>query len=131
MNSCSFKNINDCIHTVYLINLLEPCSRCNGFSSQSRHILEQDGDPNPNPLHMLRVQSQGSVHVTPSPSSPPSRVYRACLQRTSLFSLLTGALLEAIAALGARSALPYSFPQGSNSHVVLKGGYIHPCVWPR
>uniref|UniRef100_H2TGF4 Phosphoinositide phospholipase C n=1 Tax=Takifugu rubripes TaxID=31033 RepID=H2TGF4_TAKRU len=62
----------------------------------------------------------GSVHLTPSPSSPPSRVYRACLQRTSLFSLLTGALLEAIAALGARSALPYSFPQGSNSHVVLK-----------
>lgn len=96
-----------------------------------RHILKQDGDPNPNPLHMFRVQSEGSVHVTPSPSSPPSRVYRACLQRTSLFSLLTGALLEAIAALGARSALPYSFPQGSNSHVVLKGGYIHRCVWPR
>ncbi|XP_056881029.1 1-phosphatidylinositol 4,5-bisphosphate phosphodiesterase epsilon-1 isoform X2 [Takifugu flavidus] len=53
------------------------------------------------------------------PAHPPG-VYRACLQRTSLFSLLTGALLEAIAALGARSALPYSFPQGSSSHVVLK-----------
>lgn len=51
------------------------------------------------------------------------RVYRACLQRTSVFSLLTGALLEAIAALGARSALPYPFPQGTghNSHAVLKG----------
>lgn len=37
-------------------------------------------------------------------------------------SLLTGALLEATAALGARSALPYPFPQGPNSHAVLKGG---------
>lgn len=56
-------------------------------------------------------------------SFPSSRVYRACLQRTSVFSLLTGALLEAIAALGARSALPYPFPQGTghNSHAVLKG----------
>lgn len=56
-------------------------------------------------------------------SSPSPRVYRACLQRTSVFSLLTGALLEAIAALGARSALPYPFPQGTghNSHAVLKG----------
>uniref|UniRef100_H3DNJ9 Phosphoinositide phospholipase C n=1 Tax=Tetraodon nigroviridis TaxID=99883 RepID=H3DNJ9_TETNG len=48
--------------------------------------------------------------------------YRACLQRTSVFSLLTGALLEAVAALGARSALPYPLPQGTghNSHAVLK-----------
>lgn len=40
-----------------------------------------------------------------------------------MFSLLTGALLEAVAALGARSALPYPFPQGTghNSHAVLKG----------
>lgn len=65
------------------------------------------------------------IHVILSSSSPPSRVYRACLQRTSLFSLLTGALLEAIAALGARSALPCPFPQGSNSHVLLKGGSTH------
>lgn len=64
MNSCSFKNINYFIHTVYLINLLEPCSRFNGSSFQSRHILKQNGDPNPNPLHMLGVQSQGSLHVT-------------------------------------------------------------------
>lgn len=38
-------------------------------------------------------------------------------------SLLTGALLEATAALGARSALPYPLPQGPNSHAVLKGGF--------
>lgn len=52
------------------------------------------------------------------------RLYRACVRRISLCSLLTGALLEAIAALGARSAPPYPFPQGCNSHAVLKGGCI-------
>ncbi|XP_026206755.1 1-phosphatidylinositol 4,5-bisphosphate phosphodiesterase epsilon-1 isoform X2 [Anabas testudineus] len=49
-----------------------------------------------------------------------SRFYRACSQRTSVCSLLTGALLEATAALGARSALLYPLPQGPNSHTVLK-----------
>uniref|UniRef100_A0A8C4NR84 Phosphoinositide phospholipase C n=1 Tax=Dicentrarchus labrax TaxID=13489 RepID=A0A8C4NR84_DICLA len=44
--------------------------------------------------------------------------YRACDQRTSVCSLLTGALLEATAALGARSALLYPLPQGPNSHAV-------------
>lgn len=43
-------------------------------------------------------------------------------------SLLTGALLEATAALGSRSALPYPFPQGPNSHAVLKGG-CYTVVW--
>ncbi|TKS89600.1 1-phosphatidylinositol 4,5-bisphosphate phosphodiesterase epsilon-1 [Collichthys lucidus] len=52
--------------------------------------------------------------------SHPSRFYRACTQRTSVCSLLTGALLEATAALGARSALPYPLPQAPNSHAVLK-----------
>ncbi|XP_026171257.1 1-phosphatidylinositol 4,5-bisphosphate phosphodiesterase epsilon-1 isoform X3 [Mastacembelus armatus] len=52
--------------------------------------------------------------------SNPSRFYRACGQRTSVCSLLTGALLEAIAALGARSALPYALPHLPNSHAVLK-----------
>uniref|UniRef100_A0A8C9X4P7 Phosphoinositide phospholipase C n=1 Tax=Sander lucioperca TaxID=283035 RepID=A0A8C9X4P7_SANLU len=47
-------------------------------------------------------------------------VFFACGQRTSVCSLLTGALLEATAALGARSALPYPLPQGPNSHAVLK-----------
>ncbi|KAM9336797.1 1-phosphatidylinositol 4,5-bisphosphate phosphodiesterase epsilon-1 [Symphorus nematophorus] len=50
----------------------------------------------------------------------PPRFYRACAQRTSVCSLLTGALLEATAALGARSALLYPLPQGPNSHAVLK-----------
>ncbi|XP_034564652.1 1-phosphatidylinositol 4,5-bisphosphate phosphodiesterase epsilon-1 isoform X2 [Notolabrus celidotus] len=53
------------------------------------------------------------------PSNPP-RLYRACNQRTSACSLLTGALLEATAALGARSTLPYPLPQGPNGHAVLK-----------
>ncbi|KAM6898546.1 1-phosphatidylinositol 4,5-bisphosphate phosphodiesterase epsilon-1 isoform 2-T2 [Lycodopsis pacificus] len=52
--------------------------------------------------------------------SHPLRFYRACGQRTSVCSLLTGALLEATAALGARSALPYPLPQSPNSHAVLK-----------
>ncbi|CAJ1081049.1 -phosphatidylinositol 4%2C5-bisphosphate phosphodiesterase epsilon-1 isoform X1 [Xyrichtys novacula] len=49
-----------------------------------------------------------------------SLLYRACDQRTSACSLLTGALLEATAALGARSTLPYPLPQGPNGHAVLK-----------
>ncbi|XP_070708116.1 1-phosphatidylinositol 4,5-bisphosphate phosphodiesterase epsilon-1 [Pempheris klunzingeri] len=53
------------------------------------------------------------------PTHPP-RFYRACGQRTSVCSLLTGALLEATAALGARTTLPYPLPQGPNSHAVLK-----------
>ncbi|XP_023281807.1 1-phosphatidylinositol 4,5-bisphosphate phosphodiesterase epsilon-1 [Seriola lalandi dorsalis] len=52
--------------------------------------------------------------------SPPPGFYRSCGQRTSVCSLLTGALLEATTALGARSALPYPLPQGPNSHAVLK-----------
>uniref|UniRef100_A0A665W4E4 Phosphoinositide phospholipase C n=1 Tax=Echeneis naucrates TaxID=173247 RepID=A0A665W4E4_ECHNA len=48
------------------------------------------------------------------------RSSRACGQRTSVCSLLSGALLEATAALGARSVLPYPSPQGPNSHAVLK-----------
>uniref|UniRef100_A0A8C9X9V5 Phosphoinositide phospholipase C n=1 Tax=Sander lucioperca TaxID=283035 RepID=A0A8C9X9V5_SANLU len=46
--------------------------------------------------------------------------YERTVPRTSVCSLLTGALLEATAALGARSALPYPLPQGPNSHAVLK-----------
>lgn len=36
-------------------------------------------------------------------------------------SVLTGALLEATAALGSRSALPYLLPQSPSGHAVLKG----------
>uniref|UniRef100_A0A3Q0RX65 Phosphoinositide phospholipase C n=1 Tax=Amphilophus citrinellus TaxID=61819 RepID=A0A3Q0RX65_AMPCI len=49
-----------------------------------------------------------------------SRFYRACSQKTTLCSLLTGALLEATLSLGARSALLYPLPQCPNSHAVLK-----------
>ncbi|KAK5850867.1 hypothetical protein PBY51_001706 [Eleginops maclovinus] len=50
----------------------------------------------------------------------PPRFYRACVQRTSACSLLSGALLEATASLGNRSALPCPLPQIPNSHAVLK-----------
>uniref|UniRef100_A0A3B5B5Z6 Phosphoinositide phospholipase C n=1 Tax=Stegastes partitus TaxID=144197 RepID=A0A3B5B5Z6_9TELE len=46
--------------------------------------------------------------------------HRACGQRTSACSLLSGALLEATAALGARSSLPCPLPQCPNGHAVLK-----------
>ncbi|XP_061562127.1 1-phosphatidylinositol 4,5-bisphosphate phosphodiesterase epsilon-1 isoform X1 [Phycodurus eques] len=59
-------------------------------------------------------------HPTRGSSYPP-RFYLACGRRTSVCSLLTGALLEATAALGARSALPCPFGQSLNiSHGVLK-----------
>ncbi|KAK5905971.1 hypothetical protein CgunFtcFv8_001875 [Champsocephalus gunnari] len=50
----------------------------------------------------------------------PHRFYRACVQRTSACALLTGALLEATAALGSRSSLPCPLPQIPNCHAVLK-----------
>ncbi|XP_051925269.1 1-phosphatidylinositol 4,5-bisphosphate phosphodiesterase epsilon-1 isoform X2 [Hippocampus zosterae] len=68
----------------------------------------------PGPARIARPHpSQGS-------SSAP-RFYLACGRRTSVCSLLTGALLEATAALGARSALPCpSGPSPNSSHGVLK-----------
>ncbi|XP_077406391.1 1-phosphatidylinositol 4,5-bisphosphate phosphodiesterase epsilon-1 isoform X2 [Vanacampus margaritifer] len=67
----------------------------------------------------------GPARITrPDPSqgsSYPPRFYLACGQRTSVCSLLTGALLEATVALGARSSLPCPFGQFPNSsHGVLK-----------
>ncbi|XP_057681356.1 1-phosphatidylinositol 4,5-bisphosphate phosphodiesterase epsilon-1 isoform X1 [Corythoichthys intestinalis] len=54
-------------------------------------------------------------------SSYPLSFYLVCGQRTSVCSLLTGALLEATSALGARCALPCPFGQSPNSnHGVLK-----------
>ncbi|KAI9514186.1 hypothetical protein NQZ68_035213 [Dissostichus eleginoides] len=54
----------------------------------------------------------------------PHRFYRACVQRTSACSLLTGALLEATAALGSRSSLPCPLPQIPNCHAVLKANQV-------
>ncbi|XP_028286100.1 1-phosphatidylinositol 4,5-bisphosphate phosphodiesterase epsilon-1 isoform X4 [Parambassis ranga] len=53
---------------------------------------------------------------------PPHQIrfYRACGQRTSVCSFLSGALLEATAALGARSSLLYPLPLCPSSHAVLK-----------
>uniref|UniRef100_A0A3Q2YJB7 Phosphoinositide phospholipase C n=1 Tax=Hippocampus comes TaxID=109280 RepID=A0A3Q2YJB7_HIPCM len=57
----------------------------------------------------------------PIPGVGPAVFYLACGRRTSVCSLLTGALLEATAALGARSALPCPFGQSPNSsHGALK-----------
>ncbi|XP_074519567.1 1-phosphatidylinositol 4,5-bisphosphate phosphodiesterase epsilon-1 isoform X2 [Halichoeres trimaculatus] len=69
-----------------------------------------------------RSTSLESLDLYPWSSHPPypPRLYRACDQRTSACSLLTGALLEATAALGARATLPYPLPQGPNGHAVLK-----------
>lgn len=52
-----------------------------------------------------------------------SRFYLACGWRTSLCSLLTGAILEATVAIGARSSLLCPPPQCPNSHAVLKGAF--------
>ncbi|XP_053720774.1 1-phosphatidylinositol 4,5-bisphosphate phosphodiesterase epsilon-1 isoform X1 [Synchiropus splendidus] len=53
-------------------------------------------------------------------SSCPNRLYRACSLRTAVCSLLTGALLEATAALGARSSFPCPVTAHTSSHAVLK-----------
>ncbi|XP_041830274.1 1-phosphatidylinositol 4,5-bisphosphate phosphodiesterase epsilon-1 [Melanotaenia boesemani] len=77
------------------------------------------------PLHVVRADqaipdSNLCLKLRCCPPSHPPRWYRACGQRTSVCSLLTGALLESTVALGARSALPCPLPQCPNSHAVLK-----------
>lgn len=66
--------------------------------------------------HGSFTQSQNSC-----PRCPLNR-YRACSVRTAVCSLLTGALLEATAGLGARTNLPLPVPcpQSANCHAVLK-----------
>ncbi|KAM7381628.1 hypothetical protein PAMA_012464 [Pampus argenteus] len=66
------------------------------------------------------VQAQAAGRQTLRQRNSRKRFYRACDLRTSVCSLLTGALLETTAALGARSALSYPSPQSPNSHAVLK-----------
>ncbi|XP_076007670.1 1-phosphatidylinositol 4,5-bisphosphate phosphodiesterase epsilon-1 isoform X2 [Genypterus blacodes] len=70
-------------------------------------------------LHTSRLNA-ADLHPGSCPPPYESRSFRACGLRTSLCSLLTGALLEAALALGARSALPCPPPQASASHAVLK-----------
>ncbi|KAK7919592.1 hypothetical protein WMY93_010876 [Mugilogobius chulae] len=73
-----------------------------------------------------RLRDQGAtspltVSLSSRPASHSSR-HRACSVRTSVCSLLSGALLEATAALGSRFSLPLPLPcpQSANSHAVLK-----------
>ncbi|XP_055085431.1 1-phosphatidylinositol 4,5-bisphosphate phosphodiesterase epsilon-1 isoform X3 [Periophthalmus magnuspinnatus] len=70
--------------------------------------------------HLRDPGAPSSVTVSLIPR--PSRLYRACSVRTSVCSLLSGALLEATAAVGARSSLPLPppCPQSANCHAVLK-----------
>ncbi|XP_051274102.1 1-phosphatidylinositol 4,5-bisphosphate phosphodiesterase epsilon-1 isoform X1 [Dicentrarchus labrax] len=79
---------------------------------ESRWLLDTASPARPDKIPCLNPQCCRPFHLP--------RFYRACDQRTSVCSLLTGALLEATAALGARSALLYPLPQGPNSHAVLK-----------
>ncbi|KAF6735361.1 1-phosphatidylinositol 4,5-bisphosphate phosphodiesterase epsilon-1 [Oryzias melastigma] len=75
-----------------------------------------------------RRDPPGPLNVDNNSSSQPDlhyrcdlpRCYRACGWRTSLCSLLAGAILEATVALGARSSLLCPPPQCPNSHIVLK-----------
>ncbi|XP_049420319.1 1-phosphatidylinositol 4,5-bisphosphate phosphodiesterase epsilon-1 [Epinephelus fuscoguttatus] len=99
------------IHPAKKLLLSCPGCMCLRESHRPSHPLSTSPDrPGLNPC-----LKSGCCH----PSHPP-RFYLACDQRTSVCSLLTGALLEATAALGARSALPYPLPQAPNSHAVLK-----------
>uniref|UniRef100_A0A4W5MYJ5 Phosphoinositide phospholipase C n=1 Tax=Hucho hucho TaxID=62062 RepID=A0A4W5MYJ5_9TELE len=61
----------------------------------------------------------GCVCLRVTCPAQPRYGYRASSQRTSVYAHLTGALLEATAALGARSTLP-SVTVGSTGHAMLK-----------
>ncbi|XP_049915900.1 1-phosphatidylinositol 4,5-bisphosphate phosphodiesterase epsilon-1 isoform X5 [Epinephelus moara] len=99
------------IHPAKKLLLSCPGCVCLRESHRPLHPLSTSPDrPGLNPC-----LKSGCCHPSHSP-----RFYLACGQRTSACSLLTGALLEATAALGARSALPYPLPQAPNSHAVLK-----------
>nr|XP_033467113.1 1-phosphatidylinositol 4,5-bisphosphate phosphodiesterase epsilon-1 isoform X3 [Epinephelus lanceolatus] len=99
------------IHPAKKLLLSCPGCVCLRESHRPSHPLSTSPDrPGLNPC-----LKSGCCHPSHSP-----RFYLACGQRTSVCSLLTGALLEATAALGARSALPYPLPQAPNSHAVLK-----------
>uniref|UniRef100_A0A8C7QJT0 Phosphoinositide phospholipase C n=1 Tax=Oncorhynchus mykiss TaxID=8022 RepID=A0A8C7QJT0_ONCMY len=74
-----------------------------------------------NLLHPCRklLAFAGCVCLRVTCPTQPRYVYRASSQRTSVYAHLTGALLEATAALGARSTLP-SVTVGSTGHAMLK-----------
>ncbi|XP_037134464.1 1-phosphatidylinositol 4,5-bisphosphate phosphodiesterase epsilon-1 isoform X4 [Syngnathus acus] len=93
--------------------LLPPATECISFIISFWPLPPVSGRP-PGPALITRPDpSRGSSY--------PPRFYLACTQRTSVCSLLSGALLEATAALGARSALPCPLGQSPNSsHGVLK-----------
>ncbi|XP_061564651.1 1-phosphatidylinositol 4,5-bisphosphate phosphodiesterase epsilon-1 isoform X3 [Cololabis saira] len=107
------------------------------------HVLEREPFHLTHPARKLLLswpgcvrlrESQGSLDViaTTRPDlntchnpwtcqpSHPARFYRACGWRTSVCSLLTGALLEATVAVGARSSIPCPLLQCPNTHAVLK-----------
>ncbi|XP_062330933.1 1-phosphatidylinositol 4,5-bisphosphate phosphodiesterase epsilon-1 [Osmerus eperlanus] len=102
--------------------------------SQIGHVLNEE-EQQPHPCRTLPL-SPGCVCLRvawPPPCPGPwhcpfqPRFYRASSQRTSVSSHLTGALLEATTALGARSALP-CVPVGSTGQAMLKEREIKPTV---
>ncbi|XP_020567543.2 1-phosphatidylinositol 4,5-bisphosphate phosphodiesterase epsilon-1 isoform X4 [Oryzias latipes] len=72
------------------------------------------------PPRPLNVVNNSSARPDLHHRCDPARFYLACGWRTSLCSLLTGAILEATVAIGARSSLLCPPPQCPNSHAVLK-----------
>uniref|UniRef100_UPI0037E991A6 1-phosphatidylinositol 4,5-bisphosphate phosphodiesterase epsilon-1 isoform X1 n=1 Tax=Semicossyphus pulcher TaxID=241346 RepID=UPI0037E991A6 len=102
------------------LNLIHPAKKlllsCPGCVCLRESLcLSQTGSSSAERLDLNPCLSTWSCHT-----SHPARLYRACDQRTSACTLLTGALLEATAALGARTSLPFPVPQGPNGHAVLK-----------
>nr|XP_015818640.2 1-phosphatidylinositol 4,5-bisphosphate phosphodiesterase epsilon-1 isoform X3 [Nothobranchius furzeri] len=76
------------------------------------------------PVHIAASTSSADLKLNPISQCcqpcRPHRLYLACDQKTSLSSLLAGALLEATVGVGVRSALPCPLPPCPNGHAVLK-----------
>ncbi|XP_041818263.1 1-phosphatidylinositol 4,5-bisphosphate phosphodiesterase epsilon-1 isoform X2 [Chelmon rostratus] len=112
------KQVTNYVQSREELNLIHPAKKlllsCPACLTESRWP-SQSTSTSPANLDLSSCLSPWCCHPP-----QPSRFYRACAQRTSVCSLLTGALLEATAALGARSALPFPLPQGPSSHAVLK-----------
>ncbi|XP_068161011.1 1-phosphatidylinositol 4,5-bisphosphate phosphodiesterase epsilon-1 isoform X2 [Antennarius striatus] len=97
------------------LSLIHPANKL--LWSSGRVCLKESHWSSHNVSHSL---AGPGLNPYPPHRPHPLRLYRACARRTSVCSLLTGALLEATASLGARSSLPYPSTQCFNSHGVLK-----------
>uniref|UniRef100_A0A673N934 Phosphoinositide phospholipase C n=1 Tax=Sinocyclocheilus rhinocerous TaxID=307959 RepID=A0A673N934_9TELE len=73
----------------------------------------------PTDTYISHIHTGPDLAVSWPPVSPSRIRFRACPPRTSIAARLSGALLEATAALGARSSLP-GFTVGSTGRAMLK-----------